>query len=259
MKPNGSDKLMVCESFEELVQNLKHTLSSFNWGKIKAVLDVISERLLAVNKSNKKQFARDYFSVVNNALFAYCVENRINARFGFYVDEIYETLITPGTNPEELIRFLYRIAISIIDKRTDDEIKELLKNKADSDDITSPRNTSEKITSSKNISKIKAHIRNNISSDLSLKNLSTILCYNESYLSRFFKRHNGYTISEYIEFMRLEKAKEQLINTNEPINMIGQQIGFESPRYFTYFLKKLLGMTPREYRRTHKQKYSDLL
>ena len=95
---------------------------------------------------------------------------------------------------------------------------------------------------------IKEYINNNISESLTLAKISEIVCYNKSYVSRMFKQVSGMGLSEYINQIRLEKAKELLVTTNIPIQSIATKTGFDTSQYFSSVFKKALGLSPKEFR-----------
>lgn len=95
---------------------------------------------------------------------------------------------------------------------------------------------------------VQSHINQHLDGDLSLTHLSELVYLTPSYLSRLFRQNQGYSITDYITEKRLEHAKLQLTQTHEKIHRIGLSIGFESPPYFTKFIKKHTGMSPQEYR-----------
>lgn len=92
------------------------------------------------------------------------------------------------------------------------------------------------------------YIESNTGADLSLNNLAKISYLNPSYLSRIFKQVTGKTISTYVSEKRIEKAKELLKNPAMRINEIGVAVGYDSPRSFSRFFKKMTNMSPIEYR-----------
>lgn len=66
----------------------------------------------------------------------------------------------------------------------------------------------------------------------------------------------GMSFSEYIEGLRIEKAKEYLSDGNMNINRISRQAGYSSAGVFGRAFKRALGCTPSEYQ-TRSKKASD--
>ncbi|OKP80494.1 AraC family transcriptional regulator [Paenibacillus helianthi] len=71
---------------------------------------------------------------------------------------------------------------------------------------------------------------------------------NETYLCSLFKKQRGSTIKEYISSLRVEKAKELLLDKELKLYEVADRTGFTDANYFTTFFKKYAGCTPSEYR-----------
>jgi YesN/AraC family two-component response regulator len=67
------------------------------------------------------------------------------------------------------------------------------------------------------------------------------------YMSKFFKEHIGINYVEYVNSKRIEKAKEYLLN-NETVREAASKAGFENMGNFIKVFKKLVGVTPSEYK-----------
>jgi two-component system, response regulator YesN len=72
------------------------------------------------------------------------------------------------------------------------------------------------------------------------------------YLGRLFKQYTTNSIAEYINITRVEKGKELLVTTDNPVNEIVKKIGFTYENYFYSIFKKYNGVTPTEYRQKQK-------
>lgn len=98
-----------------------------------------------------------------------------------------------------------------------------------------------------------------ITANLAEVNLTTIadrFDLNANYVSQYFKKHKGVTFTDYINHLRIEKAKELLLGTDCTAIDIGKQIGFNNANAFIRMFKKLEGTTPHEYRKGVKANYS---
>lgn len=72
----------------------------------------------------------------------------------------------------------------------------------------------------------------------------------ESHFHALFKAWAHMTPVEYRNRLRLSYACSYLKNTTDRVEDIARQVGFDDPFYFSRLFKRLIGMTPREYRRT---------
>ena len=71
---------------------------------------------------------------------------------------------------------------------------------------------------------------------------------NENYLSGLFRKKTGETFIQYLQHFRVHKALRYLETTDLTINEISLLVGFGNTHYFIKVFKKLLKLTPSEYR-----------
>ena len=74
-----------------------------------------------------------------------------------------------------------------------------------------------------------------------------------SWLSAKFKEEVGMGITEYLNNIRIQKARELLQDSDAMIYEISEQCGFASSQYFSTMFKQLTGKTPNEFRRSRKK------
>lgn len=84
--------------------------------------------------------------------------------------------------------------------------------------------------------------------DISLTYAAEQINISPSYLSSAFNREVQSNIARYIINLRMEKAKELLMDRRLNISEIAVAVGFENKRYFSEVFKKEMKMTPREFR-----------
>ena len=70
-----------------------------------------------------------------------------------------------------------------------------------------------------------------------------------SYLSRVFRTETGMKITDFLTRCRIEEAKRLLRTTDQSVSDIAVESGFESFSYFSTVFKKVVGMTPVQYRK----------
>lgn len=83
-----------------------------------------------------------------------------------------------------------------------------------------------------------------IDSPLSLSELSLALNTNECSLKKDFKAIFGTTVFGYIKELKMNKAKQLLLETNNTIYQISDTIGYKNPQHFTTAFKKHFGIPP---------------
>ena len=73
--------------------------------------------------------------------------------------------------------------------------------------------------------------------------------FSPNYLSRKFRAATGLGLHEYIVFVRLQRAAQELVSTSDSITTIALRCGFSDSNYFKDSFKKKYGVTPRNYRK----------
>ncbi|WP_261133952.1 helix-turn-helix domain-containing protein [Bacillus sp. Marseille-Q3570] len=91
-------------------------------------------------------------------------------------------------------------------------------------------------------------IQEHYNDSLTLKGISDQVYLSPSYFSRLFKEETGKTLVEYLADVRVQKAKSMLRMSSLPIEVIANNVGFATSGYFATTFKRLVGITPSEYR-----------
>lgn len=106
----------------------------------------------------------------------------------------------------------------------------------------------ENLPGNKLIDMIEEMVRKNYSTDLSLDSIADMFGVSAKYISRVFKQKSGKNLTDYIGEVRVEEAKELLLNTNLKIDEIAEAVGIGSRGTFLRVFKKMEGVSPSEYR-----------
>lgn len=70
----------------------------------------------------------------------------------------------------------------------------------------------------------------------------------EDYLSRTFHRELSISPWEYLNRLRIQRAKERLRESDESIQVVARRVGFHDRAYFSRMFRKLVGIPPQSYR-----------
>jgi len=92
------------------------------------------------------------------------------------------------------------------------------------------------------------YISENYMHKISLATLSEYVNLSSSYFCRIFKAEVGISTTNYINQLRMEKAKELMEQENMSIKEISINIGIDDQLYFSRLFKKHYGITPSDYR-----------
>ncbi len=82
-----------------------------------------------------------------------------------------------------------------------------------------------------------------------VKMCAEAMCYSPNYLSDLLKKETGKNTQEHIYYYLIEKAKNLLLGTREPVKSIAYSLGFDYPQHFSKLFKRKTGVSPAEYRK----------
>ena len=89
----------------------------------------------------------------------------------------------------------------------------------------------------------------NIKNDISIDALARECCLSTGHFSHLFKDIVGMPPHSYIIFLRMEKAKDLLINSPLSIREVGEAVGCPDQNYFSRIFKKHIGLSPSDFRK----------
>jgi len=92
-------------------------------------------------------------------------------------------------------------------------------------------------------------MRANLESKLCPQDIAAQLHISYSRFRKIFKEYTGMAPIQYQIQLRLEKAKEQLVNSSRPIKEIAYALNFESTQYFSNIFKEKTKLTPLAFRK----------
>ncbi len=94
-------------------------------------------------------------------------------------------------------------------------------------------------------------IEHNYDQNISLEDVAKVISLSKQYVCHIFKRETGKNLSHYINEVRIEKAKQLLLNPSYTNKDIYAMVGFSNQQYFSRVFKKVTGMTTSEYKERH--------
>ena len=101
---------------------------------------------------------------------------------------------------------------------------------------------------STHVGKALRYIHENYGENLSLETIAANALVDSSHLSRTFKKETGEAVTDYINRLRIEKAKELLAFTDMLAYEVAEAVGFKDPAYFSFVFKKIAGVSPKEFK-----------
>ena len=105
---------------------------------------------------------------------------------------------------------------------------------------------------SESLQKIIMYVSSHYTEDITLRQLAKKFGYHEKYLSQSLHALTGMHFTQFLSFYRIEHAKMLLTNQKASnITDIAFQSGFSATNTFNRTFKKIVGVTPLEYKKTH--------
>lgn len=95
-------------------------------------------------------------------------------------------------------------------------------------------------------------IHGNYGRKIQIDEIAVVAGMNAQYFCRYFKRTTGKTVTEYINEIRINRAAQELIETDDKIIEIAMRCGYDNMGYFIRRFCQLKQMTPSEYRKKSK-------
>lgn len=98
------------------------------------------------------------------------------------------------------------------------------------------------------IRRAKEFIQSHKADDLSLSEVAKAVNSSTFYFCKMFKKATGLHFTDYLSRIRIEKAKNLLLNPHLRVSEIAFQIGFQSLTHFNRVFRKIVGQSPSAYR-----------
>ncbi len=104
-----------------------------------------------------------------------------------------------------------------------------------------------------NVVEIAIHyMKENMEKRITLQDMANAVGYSSSHFSMLFKKKVGHTPLAYFNLLKVQQACLLLDTTDMKINQICHKIGIEDTFYFSRLFGKVMGLSPRDYRKSKK-------
>jgi AraC-like DNA-binding protein len=103
-------------------------------------------------------------------------------------------------------------------------------------------------TNENSIKKALAYIDVNYHQEIGVDTLSRYVNFSRSHFSRLFKKEVNLTVPEYLNKVRIQKAKTLLTGTDLSVGEVARSVGFKDPFYFSKIFKDIEGQSPSFYK-----------
>jgi AraC-like DNA-binding protein len=96
------------------------------------------------------------------------------------------------------------------------------------------------------------YLQKHIDKPLSLNDIASAVNLSVSHFASIFKKNTGFSIIEYFNHLKTQKACQYLQFTDLRVNEIADRLGIEDPYYFSRMFTKIVGSSPNKYRSRRK-------
>lgn len=98
------------------------------------------------------------------------------------------------------------------------------------------------------VKNVASYVRHHLSEAVKTEDIADALYISRSHLSTRFKNETGMNLTEYIHHIKISEAKHLLAHTDKSLLIISNYLGYSSQSHFSRIFKKMVGMSPVEYR-----------
>lgn len=98
------------------------------------------------------------------------------------------------------------------------------------------------------IKQVLAYLHQNYAQPINRSQVADAVGVSDNYLSQIFRQEITISPWDYLNRLRIQKARELLLHTQDSVTSIAIQVGFNDSAYFSRVFHKLTGRSPLEYR-----------
>ena len=214
-------------AFNGIDKELCNVIKTGNEEDVKTILDKIEKKIVEVNFDPEyiKTFYWNLIYEINMIRISIKSLEVQDKEMSHDISSLYR-MIDHATQIQELQSLLCDAAMSVvhrINRYNKKNINQILQNAID-------------------------YIRENYTMSITLNELAEHTYVSTYYLSRMFKKELGKNFVEYLNEVRIDKAKELLKDNQYKTYEIAELVGIQDPHYFSKIFKKYVNMTPTEYK-----------
>jgi transcriptional regulator GlxA family with amidase domain len=106
------------------------------------------------------------------------------------------------------------------------------------------------------VKKAQEFIEDNFGEKITVNKLAAMLALSRRNLERRFKKATCNTVTEYIQRVKIEAAKMSLESSQENVNEVMYNVGYQDPKAFRTVFKRFTGLSPIQYRNKYNREFA---
>ncbi|MFD1956820.1 helix-turn-helix domain-containing protein [Paenibacillus thailandensis] len=101
------------------------------------------------------------------------------------------------------------------------------------------------------VRRINGFLERHFDQKLAVPDLCALFSISNRQLNRVFKQETGMTVTERIHHIRIERAKQYLLDGRDKVIEIAHKVGYDDPSFFTQLFRRKAGCSPGQFRELH--------
>ena len=206
-------------------------MKSIEEGNVEVLRQVIAEPVVGergvLSSDAVRQAKNIAISMITLASRA-AIDGGINAETAFTVCDSYIRMTESLSQPEQ---------IETVMREAEYKLAEMVRQLKVKEELPHPL-----------VKKVKDYIFCNLQSDIKVSDMAEQFAVNADYLSFLFHKSTGKTISRYVLEEKVKAAESMLVYTDNSLQEIAFVLNFSSQSHFSTVFRKIVGVTPRQYR-----------
>lgn len=102
----------------------------------------------------------------------------------------------------------------------------------------------------KHVTDVVRYMYRHLEENLTLEQIGEEFSLSRSYLNAIFQKHTQHSPMDFFIHLKMKKSCRLLRTTDLPVYEVAQKMGYADPYYFSRIFKKIVGISPRQYRKS---------
>ncbi|MBZ4645688.1 MAG: two component transcriptional regulator, AraC family [Clostridia bacterium] len=238
----GPEKILMVEE----IRNKYKAHETDNINKLH-IAELIEKLYIAIDVNNKKSIQAILDNLKGNFISYHEVEEKIKINYMNVYSLITNKLKIKHEGGKDFLIPYEQVAAEIYSKKNIQDLHRYI--------LEEFERISEQLDQSRadsTMKKILDYIERNYNEDLKLKVLADVFSYNSAYLGRMFKNFTGEYFNNYLDRIRIDKAKE-LLKGDLKVYEVSERVGYRNTDYFYSKFRKYAGTSPSVYKKKLKK------
>lgn len=170
----------------------------------------------------------------------------------FYIAAPFGKLQLPQKQAEAIVESVKRASILPYDRAYDREpITHIIEHIFSENYLFGYKDKKRPHAFSEKIEDAIRYMRSNLDQKIDIDKIAQHVFLSHSGLIWKFKQELNATPSQYLTFLRMQRAKQLLLNYSYSVTEISEMCGYQNPYYFTNAFRKYTGKSPTDFRKYH--------